>query len=97
MNIKIQSVHFTADKKLEDFIEQKIAKLFQLSEQVLSSEVILKLDKSEDMENKVTEIKLNIPGNDLFAKKQAKTFEEATDSAVEALRRQLIKQKDKTR
>jgi len=97
MNIKIQSVHFTADKKLEEFIEQKVAKLFQLSEQVLSSEVILKLDKSEDMENKVTEIKLNIPGNDLFAKKQAKTFEEATDSAIEALRRQLIKQKDKNR
>jgi putative sigma-54 modulation protein len=48
-------------------------------------------------ENKVTEIKLLVPGKDLFAKRQCKSFEEATDDAVEALRRQIRKQRDKTR
>jgi len=43
----------------------------------------------------VAEIKLSVPGNDIFAKKQCKTFEEATDLAVEALRRQLKKHKEK--
>ena len=53
----------------------------------------LRLDKGDSHENKVAEIKLLVPGNDLFAKRQCKTFEEATDLAVEALRRQLKKQK----
>ncbi len=34
------------------------------------------------MENKEVEIRLFIPGNDLFAKKVAKNFEEATDDEV---------------
>jgi putative sigma-54 modulation protein len=47
------------------------------------------------VENKTVEIKLNIPGNQLFAKEEAKSFEEATDQATEALRRQLRKLKIK--
>jgi len=55
------------------------------------------LENTETPENKVAEIRLFIPGNDLYAKKQSKTFEESTDSVVEALRRQLSKYKDKLR
>ena len=47
------------------------------------------------IENKTVEIKLNIPGNQLFAKEEAKSFEEATDLATEALRRQVRKIKVK--
>ena len=54
-----------------------------------------KLDKKEGVENKIAEIKLAIPGKDLFAKKQCKSFEEATDLAVEALRKQIKKHKGK--
>jgi putative sigma-54 modulation protein len=64
---------------------------------VIASEVTLRLDKSDTQENKITEIRLVIPGNDLFARKQCKTFEEATDIAVEALRRQLSRHKQKVR
>jgi len=42
-------------------------------------------------------LKINIPGSQLFAKAQAKSFEEATDIAVESLRRQINKYKTKTR
>ena len=97
MNIKINSVHFDADVKLENFIENKIKKLTQVYEKIIGAEVFLRLENSQDLENKITEIRLDIPGNDVFAKKQTKSFEESTDAAVQALRRQLRKHKDKQR
>jgi putative sigma-54 modulation protein len=97
MNINISSIHFKADKKLEDFVQERLQKLTAVYDGVIGSEVILRLDKNANAENKVTEIKLNIRGNDLFAKKQCKTFEEATDSAIDALRKQLTKYKEKVK
>jgi putative sigma-54 modulation protein len=95
MNITIQSVHFDAAEKLEQFIHQKVGKLDQFFDGIIGSEVTLRLDKSETLDNKVAEVALDIPGNNLFAKKQSKTFEEALDLACEALRKQLVKRKDK--
>lgn len=93
MQVKIQTVHFNADNKLEMFIEDKLSKLTNHYDQIIGSDVILRLEKSDTRENKITEIKLIIPGNDLFAKKQSKTFEEATDLAIDALKRQISKRK----
>lgn len=97
MKIKVQSIHFTADKKLLQFIMEKVDKLFQFYDSIIDSEVYLRLDKSDNSENKIAEIKINTPGKTLFAKEQCKTFEEATDVAVEALRRQITKHKEKLR
>ena len=97
MKIRVQSIHFTADVKLLDFIQKKADKLDQFFDQIISGDVYLRLEKTEDEANKISEIKLSIPGNDLFAKEQCKTFEEATDKAVESLRRQLEKHKEKIR
>ncbi len=97
MKINISSVHFKADKKLEDFITEKVGKLTSTYENIIGSEITLRLDNSSTMENKIAEIRLKVPGNDLFAKKQCKTFEEATDIAIGALRRQLKKHKEKIR
>ena len=95
MNININSVHFKADKKLEEFINLRVTKLSTMYDGVIGSEVTLKVDNGEAKENKIAEIMLIIRGNDLFAKKQCKTFEEATDMSVDALRRQLKKHKEK--
>ncbi|MBN2778826.1 MAG: ribosome-associated translation inhibitor RaiA [Bacteroidales bacterium] len=98
MNIKIQSVKFDADKKLIDYIESKVEKLSQVADDILSAEVILKLENAETNENKIAEIRIDIPhGTDIFAKKQSKSFEESVDSATSALRRQLKKFKEKQR
>ena len=95
MNIKIHSIRFDADKKLLDFIDVKLKKLLLFYDGIIRAEVFLRLENVQDLENKISEIRLEIPGNDLFAKKQCRTFEEATDEAVEALRRQIIKHKNK--
>ncbi len=95
MKVSINSVHFKADSKLEQFIEKKVGKLSGLFEGVISSEITLKLDRAETKDNKIAEIRLQIPGSDLYAKKQSNTFEEATDTAVSALKKQLEKHKGK--
>ncbi len=95
MNITIQSVRFDATEKLELFIQQKVGKLDQFSDDIIGADVILRLDKSETTENKVSELSVGIPGSVLFAKKQSKTFEESIDLACEAIRKQLIKRKEK--
>ncbi len=95
MKVNINSVHFKADAKLEDFIREKTAKLSTLFDGVHGCDVILRLDSASNNENKVAEIKVMIPGNDLFAKKQAKSFEEAVDNSVDALKRQVKKHKEK--
>ncbi len=96
MNIQLNAVHFTADKKLVEFLNKKVSKLDTFYEGILNAEIILKVDKPESANNKVVELKLSIPSNDyLFAKKQADSFEEAADLAIEAIRRQLKKFKEK--
>ena len=95
MNIQIHSVRFDADKKLIDFVNQKLVKLSQYGEDIVSVEVYLRLDNDQERENKVSEIKLEYPGGPLFARKQSKTFEEATDLAVDALKKQITKHKEK--
>lgn len=95
MKITVQAIHFSADKKLIDFIQKKANKLEQFSDNIISAEVYLKLENTGEEANKITEIKLLAPGNQLFASHQCKTFEEGTDLAIESLRKQIQKQKQK--
>jgi putative sigma-54 modulation protein len=95
MKITVQSIRFTADKKLLNFIQKKADKLDTFYDHIISGEVYLKLENVEDEANKITEIKLMLPGTQLFAKEQCKSFEEATDLAVECLRKQINKHKQK--
>jgi putative sigma-54 modulation protein len=97
MNIQIHSLKFNADKKLLDFVTQKVNKLSLVTDDIVSAEIILKLEKDEERENKVTEIRVEYPKGPLFARKQSKTFEEATDLVIAALKRQIVKQKGKMR
>ncbi|GAB4448375.1 MAG: ribosome-associated translation inhibitor RaiA [Bacteroidia bacterium] len=93
MTTKIQSVHFDADKKLIQFIEERVNKLTRFHSGIIHSDVILKLENASDNANKVAEIKLHTNNGDLFAKKQEKSFEAAVDGALEALKRQIDKKK----
>ncbi|MCB0395831.1 MAG: ribosome-associated translation inhibitor RaiA [Flavobacteriales bacterium] len=98
MNLKIHSIHFDADHKLVAFVQERIDKLQQYFDNIIGGEVYLRIEKGNNgIDNKVAEIRLNIPGRELFAKKHAKSFEESTDVAVEALRRQIKRYKEKVR
>ncbi len=94
MKLQIHSIHFDADQSLIDFIQAKADKLETFHDRIVDGEVFLRINNT-GIENKTVEIKLNLPGNQLFAKEKAKSFEEATDMCTEALRRQLRKIKVK--
>uniref|UniRef100_UPI0040477D36 ribosome hibernation-promoting factor, HPF/YfiA family n=1 Tax=Roseivirga sp. TaxID=1964215 RepID=UPI0040477D36 len=95
MKVQIQSVHFDADSKLIDFIQKKLDKLDTFYDRTINAEVILRVN-NEGIENKTVEIKLNVPGDQLFAEKTNGSFEAATDHCTEALRRQINKHKEKS-
>ena len=88
MEIKINAVGFSASSQLEDFIQKKISKLDKYHDGIIGSEVTLKLEKDDNLENKVVEV---------FAKKNAKKFEEAVDELYDVVKRQLVKIKEKER
>ncbi|MBE6335549.1 MAG: ribosome-associated translation inhibitor RaiA [Lentimicrobiaceae bacterium] len=95
MKISINSVHFKADTKLEEFITQKVEKLCSKYSDVIGSEVNLKLDNTDTPDNKIVDIRIMLKGNDLYASKESKSFEESTDNAIDALKKQMEKYKGK--
>jgi putative sigma-54 modulation protein len=96
MKLQVHSIHFDADRKLVDFIQRKLDKLETFYDRLMDGEVFLRLN-NEGVENKTVEIKLNVPGSQLFAIEKAKSFEAAADLAALALRMQLKKFKTKIR
>jgi len=95
MKVFTQSVNFKADQKLLNYIERKIVGLERFYDKIVDVEVFLKVQKTSDKENKVSEIKINIPHNELIVKKTTKSFEEGVSMSVESLKRQLEKFKEK--
>ena len=91
----MHSIHFDADQKLITFIQKKADKLDTYYDQIIDGEVFMRLDKNDRSENKIVEVKLNVPGKQLFAKNQSDSFEAAADDAIEGLRRQIKKYKEK--
>lgn len=98
MNLNVHSIHFDADGKLVSFIQEKLGKLNQFHDNILSGEVFLRLEHDgEKRENKVVEIRLAVPGREHFAKRHGKSFEEAAIEAVDALRSQVERTKERLR
>ncbi|MDD4142091.1 MAG: HPF/RaiA family ribosome-associated protein [Bacteroidales bacterium] len=95
ITININSVGFKSDAKLEEFIDKKLSKLTALYDRVERIDVTLRLDAKEKATNKISEVKLLIPGDDIFVKKQCDSFEEGIDSCAEAIKKQVIKRKGK--
>jgi ribosomal subunit interface protein len=90
-------VHFKADQKLEIFISEKCEKLAKIHDGIIGFDITTKFENTEKPENKSVEIRAKIRGYDAIAQKNAKTFEEAADEVVNALKKQLLKAKDKVR
>ncbi len=96
MKLQMHSLKFNADQKLLDYVQKKVNKLDNHYDRVVDAEVTLRIN-NEGNKNKTVEIKLNVPGNQVFSREQSTTFEKATDQAVDALIRQLDKFKDRLR
>lgn len=97
MKVFTQSVNFNADQSLIDFTSKKVESLAKYHDKIVDAEVFLKVQNTSDKENKITEVKINIPGSELMVKRETKTFEEGVNLAVDSLKRQLKRSKEKHR
>jgi len=97
MKISVQSVNFNISRDLVNYIEKKVNNLEKFHDHIIGAEVFLKVQSTSEKENKIVDIKMNLPGVDLVAKKQSKTFEEAVSLAADSVKRQLVKRKEKLR
>ena len=95
MQIQTSAVHFKADEKLLAFIRERLAKLEQFYDRIIDAQVFLKMENHGQVKDKIAEIRLMVPGERLFAKSSDRSFEAATDRAVESLRRSLKKYKER--
>ena len=95
MKVSVHAVNFTVDKKLVDFVQERMDKLEKYYDKVVSADVFLKVEKTSEKENKIVEVKINVPGDEFLVKKQCKTLEEALELSAESLQRMLVKRKEK--
>ena len=96
MTVNIQSVHFDADNKLRDHIQKKLGKLTTFHDRIIKVDVFLKLDNVvHQIKDKVAEIKVSIPRNELFVKSSSKSFEASFDDAFESICNQIKRKKQK--
>lgn len=96
MNLNIQTVHFDADIKLRNHIEQKIQKLNHFHDRITNVNIYLKLDNIvHKIKDKIVEIKVAIPKHEFFVKQSCKSFEESFDMAMDSIVTQIKKQKEK--
>ncbi|MDZ7879695.1 MAG: ribosome-associated translation inhibitor RaiA [Saprospiraceae bacterium] len=96
MRVQTEAIHFSADVKLLSTIENKLQKLDNFFDKIIEAKVILKLENSGSIREKIAEVKLNLPNGVIFIKETSKTFEAALDKAMVSLKRQLVKHKEKT-
>lgn len=94
MDIIIQSLGFTAGEILETFVHEKIEK-FNKESKIIRANVVLFIGSAGNPNKYCCEIRLEIPGNDLFVKKNADTFEKAIASAADALQKSIRRSKEK--
>ena len=96
MNVNIQTVHFDADRKLIDRIQERITKLEHFHDRIINVDVYLKLDNVvHSIKDKVVEIKVLIPKHEFFVKQSCKSFEQSFDEALDALLNQLKRKKER--
>jgi len=96
MKIEINASHFEVDSQLNELINKKVNKLERFFDHIIDCVVFLNEEgHSEHNREKIVEIKINVKETTLFCKETASMYEQAIDQAVENMKRQLKKYKEK--
>ncbi len=91
MQINLSGHHVELTPPLRDYVNTKFAKLERHFEQINNVQVILNVEKL----NQIAEAKLNVNGGEIFANAQAADMYAAIDALMDKLDRQIIKYKEK--
>lgn len=94
MKWDIQTVGFSAKEDLLASTKESVMKLEKYYTPIIGAEVYLRLEYDDQKENKKVEVKLNIPGEDVYAEHQSSSFEHSLHESIDKVRRQLLKKKE---
>ncbi len=96
MNVNCQAVHFNADAKLVNYVTSKSQRLENFHDRITKVDVFLKLDNVvHTIKDKIVEIRVHVPRQNLFVKASSKSFEESFDSALYSAINQIKRKKEK--
>jgi len=93
--IAFQSVQFKASARLEQFVNEKVSKLFDQDPTIIRADVNLFEGASGNPKNQFCEIHLSVPGENHFVKKYSETYEKSVLAAVRTLQKVLQRHKTK--
>jgi ribosome hibernation promoting factor len=93
--IAFQTVQFKASSQLEDFVKEKVSKLFEQDPSIIRADVTLFEGASGNPKNQFCEIQLSVPGENHFVKKNSEKYEKSILEAVKTLQKVLRRQKTK--
>jgi putative sigma-54 modulation protein len=95
MEINVQSQGFKASENLENLIREKLERLGHHTDKIIRAHVILFKGADAELKNDYCEIRLEVPGNDHFVKKNSSSFEHAIAECVDALQHMVERSKEK--
>jgi len=95
MNYIIQSPNKEVSLEREEIIQDKFKRFEKLIPGLLRCDIVLRMEKNGEQNSFIVEGKLMVPGNDLFAKEQAASYEIAAEMVCIDLENQIRKQKEK--
>jgi putative sigma-54 modulation protein len=97
VNVKVTLRHSNNHGGIEEYARDAASGLAKFYSTALSCHVILDHQKNDHEQNKMAEITVHVPQHDFVARESAPTYEQAIDSCIDVLERQLKKLKDKQR
>jgi ribosome-associated translation inhibitor RaiA len=93
--IAFQTVQFKASSQLEDFVKEKVSKLFEQDPTIIRADVTLFEGASGNPKNQFCEIQLSVPGENHFVKKNSENYEKSILATVKTLQKMLRRAKTK--
>lgn len=94
MNTTITARHFSASTRLQDYAKKNAQKLEKYYDGIIDCDIVFEPNESPEEPQKV-ELKVKFANTFLTASETAETYEQAINKAVDTVKRQLIKYKDK--
>lgn len=93
MEVRLQAVNTGTPSGLQEFAQKKLERLERFDDSILYAEVTLKETGHPEREKNAS-VRLARPGADYFAEKEGKNFEEAIDQCIDALKKQIEKNRE---
>jgi putative sigma-54 modulation protein len=94
MTVNFQYVNTDVSPTLSSFTEDKLQKLSEKFEFLISAQVYIKHDDNDHEAGKICNIELSLPGPRIFATSNEKSYEQAVNETISDLKRQLKKRKE---